>query len=213
MAWRLGGEPMALLSRRRALIGAASACLPSPAFAAASADLYAHPGFRAWTRPARVGGLPLHDLVETDVGLKRVGDWLGRRPAVLAMWATWCAPCLVEKPHQAALARRLAASGAAARVLALQIYDDESLAQGRRALDRVGAEALPSARALPQAEDSFRRLLGSRADPSRAALPTVLLIGGDGLEIGRAEGMMKGVDGATDYWQDEATFDFLSRLR
>jgi thiol-disulfide isomerase/thioredoxin len=204
---------MPMITRRAALLGVVAASVAQGAAAAIPSALSSHPGLRAWTRPAQLRSLPLQEIVETDTGPKRLIDWLGRRPAVLALWASWCGPCLIEKPYQAELARRLSAVGASARIFALQAYDDVSLAQGRRALDRVGAQGLPSARASPGVEDGFRRVLGAnRANRNRTELPSVFLIGGDGLEIGRAIGAMTGEDGRTDYWRDEATFDFLSRL-
>jgi thiol-disulfide isomerase/thioredoxin len=151
--------------------------------------------------------------LETNAGLVTLGQFLGRRPAVLALWASWCAPCLVEKPHQAALAQRLARAGASARVFAVQTYDDAdvTLSDARWMLDRIGANSLPLARATTTAEASFRRLMDAET-PSTTRLPAVLLISADGIELGRAFGMMRGIDGRSDYWQDEATFDFLSRL-
>lgn len=201
------------ITRRAALFGAGLA-FTSPAFAAMPASLSAHPGFRAWTQSAPVGRLPLTEFVQTDAGSKRLLDWMDRRPTVLVLWATWCAPCLVEKPHQAALARRLAAAGASTRILALQAFDDGvDFDEGRRMLDRLGARNLPAARAMPAAEEGLRRLFGETArDRSRTILPTVILVGGDGLEMGRAFGTMTGPDGETDYWQDDSAFDFLSRL-
>lgn len=210
-----GGFVMTNVTRRAALAGFAAASFAAPsAHAAIPTSLRAHPGFRAWTQPAQVGGLPLADMVETEAGPKRFVDWLDHRPAVVALWASWCAPCLVEKPHQADLAGRLARSGASTRILALQAFDaGYSFERGRALLDRIGARTLPSARTTPTIEDGFQRLLGSRTRGRvDTTLPTVFLIGADGLEMGRAVGMMTGPDGSTDYWQDEASFDFLSRL-
>jgi thiol-disulfide isomerase/thioredoxin len=207
---------MAKLTRRSALAGAAAVVVSAAQEARASIprNLSQHPGYRAWTAPGGPSALPLQEMVETAAGASRLAAWLGHRPAVLAFWASWCAPCLIEKPHQAILSRRLASAGASARIFALQAYDEGvGFADARWMLDRIGAEALPTARASPGAEDAFRRLFSpSRRDQSRATLPVVLLIGGDGLELGRAVGSMRGADNRTDYWQDEATFDFLSLL-
>ncbi len=201
------------MTRRAALACAAALAVAPPARALAPPALSNHPGFRAWTRPARIGRLPLMDPVETESGAKRMLDWLDRRPAVVAFWASWCAPCLAEKAQQAALARRLAAAGAATRILALQIFDDVDFAHGRNLLDRMGARGLPLGRAMPTTEADFRRQFnGNTGARDEVALPVVLLLDGDGLELGRAIGAMNGVDGRSDYWQDEATFDFLSRL-
>lgn len=204
---------MANLTRRAALAGAFSLTTAPAAFAAIPAGLAQHPGFRAWTPPTRASGLPLRDTVETDAGARQLADWLNHRPAVVALWASWCAPCLVEKPHQAALGERLSRAGASARILALQAYDGGvSFERGRALLSRLGADGMPCARAMPEIEQSLTRMLAGGRRTTDTVLPTVLLIGADGLEIGRAVGAMTGPDGRTDYWQDESSFDFLSRL-
>lgn len=200
------------VTRRAVLTGAAAAAAAPSAWAtpqAASDD----PGFRAFTAPRAVSALPLNEMVETAEGARRIGEWIGRRPAVIALWASWCAPCLIEKPHQAALAQRLAAAGASTRIFALQAYDEGvALDDARWMLDRIHAESLPLARATPAAQVALSRLFNPRTRRVQVTLPSALLIGGDGLEIGRAQGRMFGTDGRGDYWQDEATFRFLSRL-
>ena len=202
------------ITRRAALLGVGAAALATPARATTNAGVSGDPAFRAWTAPHGAGGLPLSELVETANGQQRISEWIGRRPAVIAFWASWCAPCLLEKPHQAALAQRLVTAGAATRIFALQAFDEGvELSDARWMLDRMHADSLPLARATPSAQIAFSRAL----DPNnhnriQLTLPTVLLIGGDGLELGRAVGRMVGADGRGDYWQDEATFSFLSRL-
>lgn len=186
-----------------------------PAHAEIPARLRQHPGYRAWTAPHGVTRLPLDVSVQTAAGETSLSNWIGRRPAVVALWATWCAPCLLEKPPQASLSRRLARTGAATRMFALQAYDDidVSFDDGCWMLNQMGATGLQTARATPAAETAFRELFGASRDPRiRATLPAVLLIGGDGLELGRSIGMMRGPEGQGDYWREETTFDFLSRL-
>jgi thiol-disulfide isomerase/thioredoxin len=152
-------------------------------------------------------------MVETASGPAPLAQWIGRRPAVLILWASWCAPCLVEKRYQAALAQRLVTEGAWTRLFALQAYDTAlNFDDGRRMLDRLGAASLPNARLMPGAEQAFQRLFNTTTDRTAQILPSTMLVGGDGLELGRSIGLMTGPDGATDYWQDEATFDFLRQL-
>ncbi len=203
-------------TRRAALIGAGAAALSTrivSAHADTPASLSNHPGFRAWDRPSSVARLPMAQMVETASGQASLAAWIGRRPAVLILWASWCAPCLVEKRYQAAMAQRLVSGGAWTRLFALQAYDAAlDFDGGRRMLDRLGAESLPNARLMPGAEAAFQRLFNTTSDRTAQILPVTMLVGGDGLELGRAVGAMTAPDGETDYWQDEATFDFLSRL-
>ena len=192
---------------RRSII-AAAALLGAPSAAIAAAAEY-----RGWTRANGAGALPLEAHVDTGAGAQTLGEWLGGRPAVLALWATWCGPCLAEKPSQMAMARRLADHGAATRILLLQAFDDVGLAQGRAVLARLGAAELTNAAAMPDAEAAFVRLLGASAvENTRTAMPWHLLIDSSGRELGRAVGLMTGADGGYTYFQDDATFEFLRRL-
>jgi thiol-disulfide isomerase/thioredoxin len=195
------------LTRRTAIVGAAT--LASAAFAQ---DAAVHPGFRAWTPPDGETQLPLDAHVNTGEGVVTLRAWLGERPALLALWATWCSPCVAEKPAQARMARRLEAAHARTRILALQAFDDVDLRLGRHVLQVLGAQTLVNGAAMGDAERAFVRLLGSGGDGSRTALPWHLLIDSDGRELGRAAGLMRGSDGGYTYFEDEATFQFLSSL-
>ena len=192
------------LSRRDILAAALAA--PSSAFADTE--------YRGWTRAAGQDPLPLGAHVDTGAGVQTLGEWLGGRPAVLALWATWCTPCLAEKPSQLAMARRLAADNAPARILILQAYDNVDLARGRAVLARLRAAELTNAAAMPDAEAAFISLLGaSQVDATRTSMPWHLLIDSSGRELGRALGLMTGSDGGYSYFRDDATFDFLRSLR
>lgn len=205
---------MTKLTRRGALVGAAALTIPGAAQAQLSrSEIAAHPGYRAWERPPAGSVMPLDAFVDSGAGPKKLRDWLEGRPAVLALWATWCGPCLVEKPHQAVMARRLEEAGARARILVLQTFDTVPLENARRTLARLRAASLTNARATEGAEAAFVRVFGaSPRDRQRTSMPALLLLNENGAELGRAIGTMTGVDGETDYWQDEATFEFLSRL-
>jgi thiol-disulfide isomerase/thioredoxin len=202
---------------RRAILAAAAA-IPAlsiaPAHAALPSALANHPGFRAWQpTPANSAAAPLNAFIETEAAPKRLRDWLDGRPAVLALWATWCGPCLVEKPGQAEMARRLERAGARARIMPLLAYDRVTMRFARRTLDRLQARDLPLARASDDAERGFIRVFGpSPLTPDRTSMPSLLLLDAQGRELGRAVGTMTGPDGETDYWEDESSFDFLSRL-
>lgn len=204
---------MRSFTRRAAVLAGLAALAPGAGRAALTQAQSAHPGYRAWDAPPGGPSVPLDQLVDTGAGMKRLADWLEGRPAVLALWASWCGPCLVEKPHQAAMSARLNTAGARARILALQAYDDMPLANARRMLTRLQASNLVNARASAGAEAGFIRMFGaSSRDRTRTAMPSLLLLDARGRELGRAVGTMTGVDGATDYWEDEASFEFLRGL-
>jgi len=194
------------LNRRTMLAAAAALAAPAPAFAAVDN----RPG---WTRTRNPAPLPLNVRVHTGEALITIREWLDGRPAVLALWATWCTPCLVEKPSQVAMSRRLEASGSRTRILALQTYDNVDLVTGRRMLSRLGASDLPNAVASEEAEAAFLTLFGpSDFQPSRTVMPQHLLIDSQGRELGRSEGLMMGEDGGYTYFEDDSTFEFLRSL-
>jgi len=181
--------------------------------AGAPAAVAADDPYRGWTRARGDSALPLDVHVDTGAGMQTLGAWLGGRPAVLTLWATWCGPCLAEKPAQARMDRRLAAYGSRARILALQIYDNVDLTRGRAVLARLGAEGLTNAAAQSDAEAAFIRLLGaSEIDGARTSMPWHLLVDSNGRELARSLGLMRGLGRRYTYFEDDATFAFLSEL-
>lgn len=201
---------MAKLSRR-GVIGGVGA-LASPAMAS-PITASPQPGAQAWGVAPTPTALPLDVHVNTGNGVQTLREWLDGRPTVLALWATWCGPCLAEKRPQADMARRLEAAGARTRIALLQIYDDVNLTQGRHVLRVLGASSLMNGEAQRDAERAFMDLLGgSTTGQPRTSLPWHILIGADGVELGRTLGLMQGVSGAYNYFEDDATFEFLRAL-
>ena len=104
-----------------------------------------------------------------------LADFRGRL-VVLNLWATWCAPCVEELPTLDRLQARL--GGPQFAVVALS-------------LDRDGLAAV-----APFLEQHGIKRLTIYLDPANAAshaltlrgLPTTLVVGPDGNEIGRLEG-------------------------
>ena len=106
---------------------------------------------------------------------KRLSDWKGRL-VLLNLWATWCAPCREEMP---ALDRLQAALGDEHfEVVALSV-DSRDTDLPKAFYEEIGISSL-----------SFYHDPTARAGSRLAAfgMPTTLLIGPDGRELGRLAG-------------------------
>lgn len=110
---------------------------------------------------------------------------------VLNFWATWCPPCVYEMPALDNLAAQLNDQGV--RVIAVS--------EDRNALAKVPAFF----------KDKGIEHLDVYVDPKSAlsrkfgidGLPTTLLIGADGQEIGRIKGVLQ--------WDEDAIVAYLAR--
>jgi thiol-disulfide isomerase/thioredoxin len=106
---------------------------------------------------------------------RTLADWRGKI-VLLNLWATWCAPCRKEMPALDRLNREL--GGTAFEVVALGV-DRTGLDGAKKFLDSINVNGL-----------------GLYADPTAKAgselraigMPTTILIGKDGREIGRLVG-------------------------
>jgi thiol-disulfide isomerase/thioredoxin len=99
------------------------------------------------------------------------------RPLLVNLWATWCAPCVVEMPSLDALAQR---QGGAIRVLAISQDDDD----GRRKVADFFA-ARNFRRLEPYLDSRMHLMTGLRLD----TLPTTILYDAQGREVWRMTGM------------------------
>jgi len=202
-----------LISRRNLVLAAAAAGLGAPA-QAQTAAMTKHAGYRAWMPPqARGARIPLTGLVDTGDTKISLGEFMEGRPAVLSAWATWCGPCLAEKESQARMSARLVKANSRLRFLALQAFDDVSLAVARRRLRSLNAATLTNAQAGHDVENALIGIFGrSPVDPQRTSMPALVLAAEDGTILGQAIGMMFNPDETRSYWEDEATFEFLSKI-
>lgn len=199
-------------TRRTALFSGLAALASAPAFAQTPPPLTSLAGYRVWSAP-RSRTLPLAAQVVTETGAKSLRTWLAHRPAVLVLWATWCAPCLVEKPPQARLQARLTAAGSRTRILALQAYDEAPITDARDRLESLNAANLPLARASADAETAFRTFFGaSDVDPRRTSLPALVLVDSNGAALGSAIGALQDPVTEESYWTSASTFAFMQRL-
>jgi thiol-disulfide isomerase/thioredoxin len=125
--------------------------------------------------------LQLPDLAFNDGNgtAKHLADWRGRT-VLLNLWATWCVPCRKEMPALDALQQRL--GGPNFEVVAVNI-DTRDPDKPKAWLKEVGVERLgyyadPSAKVFQELK-SVGRAFG---------MPTTLLIGRNGCELGTIAG-------------------------
>jgi thiol-disulfide isomerase/thioredoxin len=218
-----------MFTTRRALLAAALAPIVAPVAAHAQGIpapaewLRAHPGFAAWETPPRPADRLMNARIDTGGSRITTREWLGGRPTVLAVWATWCAPCLVEKRPEAILDARLQAAGSRTQVKALLAFDTGTLAESRTVLERLGASTLGNAQATDVAEQSLlwtfgfdrerrsRSSRGSAYSQLSTVLPFTLLLDGNGGLLGRSTGVMRDAQ-RRSYWETPEAFDMLQRL-
>jgi thiol-disulfide isomerase/thioredoxin len=125
--------------------------------------------------------LQVPDLTFNDANgaAKHLADWRGRT-VLLNLWATWCVPCRKEMPALDALQQRL--GGPNFEVVAVNI-DTRDPDKPKAWLKEVGVERLgyyadPSAKVFQELK-SVGRAFG---------MPTTLLIGRNGCELGTIAG-------------------------
>ncbi len=200
------------LSRRGLLAGAASAAA-FPAHAQTREELLKFEAYLAWGKPRKEARAPMNAMLETGNGEISLGDWMDGRPAIIALWATWCTPCLIEKSGEAQMAERLIKANARARILLIQAFDEKPLPEARALLKRLNAHGVDNTRATPEAEKMFVKHFGeARRGAARPFMPSLMIAAADGRELGRHAGVMISNDRRKDYWYDDTTFDFLSSL-
>jgi|GEM_PF-4465633 len=214
---------------RRALI-AAAAMAPFAGSAQAQQSqapdwLRNHSAMSVWDAPERSSERLLNARLapESAAGRVSIREWLGGRPAVLAVWATWCPPCLAEKRDEARLSARLAAAGSNAQIKALLAFDRATLPEAQQRLQSLGASDLETARAADSAEQALLYTFGFERDRRSmnrtsntiaelsTALPFTLLLGADGTLLGTMTGRVTDENGRA-YWSRPDTFDMLRRL-
>ncbi|HYE44609.1 MAG TPA: hypothetical protein VEA44_02425 [Caulobacter sp.] len=208
-------------TRRAALTGLGATLVAAPALAgpartAARAEVEGHPGFSAWQAVApRKGNLPLKGEVVLSSGERTpLKAWLDGRPTVLIVWASWCGPCMADKPFQARMDRKLKAAGSRTRIASVQCFDEDAdpEAVGWR-LKRLGAQDLANAVATPRLQKDILRWFGpASSDRTRTFTPSLALIGGDGTTLGRCDGRPFTPDDR-EWWPRSAAFELLTSLR
>lgn len=126
--------------------------------------------------PAEAAPAPATSFVDAEGATKRIGDFRGK-VTVVNLWATWCAPCVVEMPTLAKLAKEY--EGQPVEVVAISI-------------DRPADEAKARAFIAKHAPLAFyhdpKMALPFAFKPVATGMPTTIIYGRDGVERARIAG-------------------------
>ncbi|HSV03812.1 MAG TPA: TlpA disulfide reductase family protein [Phenylobacterium sp.] len=176
LTWALWGA--ALIGVAAVLyIMAQASTKPAPEAPVASAPAApTHDVARKLEHPADGQAAPAYAFYDAK-GRKLTAAAFKGKVVVMNLWATWCAPCKIEMPTLARLAR--AYQGKPVAVVAVSIDKPEALKEARAFIAQQAPLAFyndPDAK-LPWA-----------LKPAAAGMPTTLILGKDGLERGRISG-------------------------
>jgi thiol-disulfide isomerase/thioredoxin len=128
------------------------------------------------TLPAEAGSAPVTSFLDKDGKPVRLADFKGK-VVVLNVWATWCAPCILEMPTLAKLAAEY--EGKPVAVVAVAI-------DGDRDADKAKAFIARNAPLVFYRDPKLK--LPYDLKPSTSAMPTTVIFGKDGVERGRVLG-------------------------
>ena len=118
--------------------------------------------------PAEASAAPATSFLDADGKPVRIGDFRGK-VVVVNLWATWCAPCILEMPTLAKLAE--AQKGRDVVVLAISIDRDKDADKARAFIAKNAPLAFYRD---PKSNLPFSLI------PPTAAMPTTLVFGRDG---------------------------------
>ncbi|MFC3076606.1 TlpA family protein disulfide reductase [Phenylobacterium terrae] len=123
--------------------------------------------------PTRAPGHVFHDGAGNPV---RIGDFKGQ-VVVMNIWATWCAPCVLEMPTLAALQKSYA--GKPVKVVAVSVDQEDDLAK---------AQAFIAKHAPLDFYIDRERKISFVLTPPAPGMPTTVIYGPDGVERARLAG-------------------------
>ncbi len=181
LTWALWGVALVGVAGVVYIIGQASTkTAPVVASAPAAASSGAKAGgsdfaskFSAPSQPTPPPDYPIYD--ENGKAMK-IADLKGK-VVVMNIWATWCAPCKVEMPTLAKLAK--AYQGQPVEVMAVSIDSLESADQARLFIAQNNPLKFYHDREMK---------IPFKLTPVAPGAPTTVVYGRDGLEVGRVAG-------------------------
>ncbi|MDP3854822.1 MAG: TlpA disulfide reductase family protein [Phenylobacterium sp.] len=126
--------------------------------------------------PVQAAPPPATSFVDAKGQTRRIADFRGK-VVVVNMWATWCAPCIIEMPTLAKLAKNYEGQNVEVVAISVDRPDDEAKARMFIAKHAPLNFYHDPNMALPFA---FK--------PVAAGMPTTVIYGADGVERGRLAG-------------------------
>ena len=176
LRWALWGAALIGVAAVLYIMVQSSTKPPIPAPQAAAPPAETHDVAKKLEHPADGRAPPAYAFHDAAGRTVTPADFRGK-VVVMNLWATWCAPCKVEMPTLAKLARAYA--GKPVAVVAVSIDKPEALAEAKAFIAGQPPLAFyndPAAK-LPWA-----------IKPTAQGMPTTLILGKDGLERGRISG-------------------------
>jgi thiol-disulfide isomerase/thioredoxin len=129
-----------------------------------------------FSTPVEATAAPVESFVDGEGQPKRIADFKGK-VTVVNLWATWCAPCIIEMPTLAKLAAEY--EGKPVQVVAISID---------RPADETKARAFIAKHAPLAFYHDPKMALPFAFKPPAAGMPTTVIYGADGVERGRLSG-------------------------
>jgi thiol-disulfide isomerase/thioredoxin len=137
-------------------------------------DSYARGDMARFQTVSEPPGQPRHTLVTAD-GTETSLEQMRGRILLVNFWATWCAPCVIEMPYLDTLQAEYGSDDFEVVTVSM----DRSIEDAREFFERTGLEHLAL---YHDPSMSSAMAAGARG------LPTTILYGRDGREIGRLAG-------------------------
>jgi thiol-disulfide isomerase/thioredoxin len=175
LTWALWGA--ALIGVAAVLyIMAASSQKPAEQQASSAPPPETHDVAKKLQHPADGQPAPAYAFKDAEGKKVTAADFKGK-VVVMNLWATWCAPCKIEMPTLAKLAKEY--QGKPVAVVAVSIDKPEAVGEAKAF---IAANAPLKFYSDPEAK------LPWVVKPQAEGMPTTLILGKDGLERGRISG-------------------------
>jgi len=198
---------------RRTLLGTMAA-LPFAHAANAQAlpdavlELMNHPAAGYFEAPPAGSGVPMNIPINTATGTYNWMQMFAGKAVLLDLWASWCAPCLIETPGLNVLASQL--NSPKFSVIVLKTADPKTDLHdlGKFYREQQITNLTPMQDGSNDGWGFFRSMkVNTRNNARTAGLPMAALIDTDGREIARTYGTIAG-----GKWNNPQIADFIAKF-